>query len=176
MKAHIKYTYAHKVQQAHTVNLHTLDKAESQTQAELYTEHTYNPDRTLIVTLRSGRIIHPIIMHTLTAQTYAFSCQRAKTPHQTLGLKHAPHTAPAPLPIATQEHTDLPYPRARTHTGTCMHTYTHSSPPPLRAEEKGARSGGGEERREDGRARRSQYRGSFPFDLRVLPLCPGPRQ
>lgn len=139
------------------------------------THRTYlHPDRTLIGTVvQSGRIIHLTSMHTPTAETHASSYHRAKTPHQTLGLNHAPHRPIAHIRPHTNTYTDVPYPRAH----TCIHTYTYSPPPPsLRAEEKGARSGGGEERREDGRARRSGHRGSFPFDLRVLPLCPGPKQ
>lgn len=138
-----------------------------------------HPDRTLTGTaLQSGRIIHLTSMHTPTAETHASSCHRAKTPHQTLGLNHAPHPpTPRPTHTATQEHIHKCALPARAHTRTCIHTYTYSPPPPsLRAEEKGARSGGGEERREDGRARRSGHRGSIPFDLRVLPLCPGPKQ
>lgn len=85
------------------------------------THRTYlHPDRTLIGTVvQSGRIIHLTSMHTPTAETHASSYHRAKTPHQTLGLNHAPH----PLSHI--------YGHTRTHTQTCLtrartHAYIHT--------------------------------------------------
>lgn len=109
--------------------------------------------------------------HTNTAQTHAL-CPRANQIHCTPSTRAktcAAHTHPTPS-HTLNAHTDAPHPRARTHA--YMHTYIHTqpAPPSLRAEEKGARRGGGEGRRGDGPERRCRHRRSFPFDLSCCPL------
>lgn len=122
--------------------------------------------------------MQPTSVHTQTLHkhTLHIRAQIKYTPHQALGLKHAPrsHTQ---HPATHGTHTQTYRTRARAHTRTCMHTYTHSPPPPsLQAEEKGARRRGGEGKRGDGPKRRCRHRRSFPFDLRCCPLnVPVPR-